>query len=274
MKKFAKILSLLMALALVLTCAACGSKETKEKDDASTEKKTLRVATNAEFEPFESIDKESGELIGFDIDLMKAIAAKIGYEVKFDNMEFEAVIGAVNSGSSDAAISGLTINAKRKKSVDFCDAYYSGAAQILIVGANDTYYTGKTKEELDEQLKNQKIGVCTGFTGQDYAEGDDEWGFAGIEGAKISIYDNVSLAIADLKNGTINAIIMDDSVAKNAANENKDIAKVIDIPLTVEEYGIAVKKGETELIEKINKAFAELKADGTYDKLLKDYGLN
>lgn len=275
MKKFAKILSLLMALALVLTCAACGSSDTESgAKDAASEKQTLRVATNAEFVPFESVDKESGELIGFDIELMKAIGEKIGYEIKFDNMEFEAVIGAVTSGSCDAAISGLTINAKRSKSVDFCDAYYSGAAQILIVAANDTYYTGKTKEELDEQLKNQKIGVCTGFTGQEYAEGDEEWGFKGIEGAKISIYDNVSLAIADLKNGTINAIIMDDSVAKNAADENKDVAKVIDVPLTVEEYGIAVKKGNTELTEKINKAFKELKDDGTYDNLLKKFGLN
>lgn len=274
MKKLSRILSLLMALALVLTCAACGSKETASGSDTDAKKEILRVATNAEFEPFESVDKASGELIGFDIDLMKAIGEKIGYEVKFDNMEFEAVIGAIPSGSCDAAISGLTINAKRKKSVDFCDAYYSGAAQILIVAANDTYYTGKTKEELDAQLKNQKIGVCTGFTGQAYAEGDEEWGFKGIEGAKISIYDNVSLAIADLKNGNINAIIMDDSVAKNAANENKNVAKVIDIPLTVEEYGIAVKKGNTELTEKINKAFKELKDDGTYDKLLKQYGLN
>jgi len=275
MKKFAKILSLLMALALVFTCAACGSEKTESGvKDTENKKEILRVATNAEFEPFESVDKESGELIGFDIDLIKAIADKIGYEVKFDNMEFEAVLGAVTSGSCDVGISGLTINAKRKKSVDFSDAYYSGAAQILIVGANDTYYTGKTKEELDEQLKNQKIGVCTGFTGQAYAKGDDEWGFKGIEGAKISIYDNVSLAIADLKNGTINAIIMDDSVAKNAASENSDIAKVVDVTLTVEEYGIAIKKGNTELAEKINKAFNELKEDGTYEKLLKEYGLN
>ena len=274
MKKLSRILSLLMALALVFTCAACGSEQTASGTDTDAKKETLRVATNAEFEPFESIDKASGELIGFDIDLMKAIGEKIGYEVKFDNMEFEAVIGAITSGSCDAAISGLTINAKRKKSVDFCDAYYSGAAQILIVAANDTYYTGTTKEALDEQLKNQKIGVCTGFTGQTYAEGDEEWGFEGIEGAKISIYDNVSLAIADLKNGTINAIIMDDSVAKNAAEENKDAAKVIDVPLTVEEYGIAVKKGNTELTEKINNAFKELKEDGTYDKLLEKYGLN
>ena len=263
MKNLKKFLALALALCLIFCFAGC-----KEKDDNK-----LIVATNAEFEPFESLDAD-GNLVGFDIDLMNAIAEKLGYEVQYDNMEFEGVIGAVTGGSCDAAISGLTINAKRSKSVDFSDAYYSGAAQILIVAANDTHYTGTTKEELDEQLKNQTIGVCTGFTGQAYAEGDEEWGFTGIEGANVKIYDNISLAIADLKNGTINAIIMDDSVAKNAASENSDAAKVIDIPLTVEEYGIAVKKGNKELLEKINKALAELKEDGTIDELLAKYELN
>ena len=262
MKKIAKILSLLMAIALVFTCAACGESEKK-----------LIVATNAEFEPFESLD-ENNNPIGFDIDLMDAIGEKLGYEIQYDNMEFDGVVAAVNSGSCDAAISGLTINAKRKKSVDFADAYYSGAAQILIVPKNDTHYTGTTKEALDEQLKNQKIGVCSGFTGYFYAKGDDEWGFTAIEGADIKIYENVSLAIADMKNGNIGAIIMDDSVAKEAANENSDAVKVIDTALTVEEYGIAVAKGNEDLLKDINKALKELKEEGKIDELLKKYELN
>lgn len=262
MKTITKILCLALAVCMVLTCAACGESE-----------KILNVATNAEFEPFESIDQESGELVGFDIELMEAIGEKLGYTIKFDNMEFDGVVAAVTQGSCDAAISGLTINAKRSKSVDFCDAYYSGAAQILIVAADDTHYTGKTKEELDEQLKNQKIGVCSGFTGQFYAQGDEEWGFKKIEGADVKIYENISLAIKDLENKTINAIIMDDTVAKEAVAQNPDSAKVVDIALTVEQYGIAVGKGNTELVEEINKAFAELKEDGTYDKLLEKYDL-
>ena len=269
MKKFAKILSILATLAIVLTCVGCGTADT----NSDTGKKVLKIATNAEFEPFESLDSD-GNCIGFDIDLMKAIADKLGYEVRFDNMEFDGVVAAVANGSCDAAISGLTINAKRSKSVDFCDAYYSGAAQVLIVAANDTHYTGTTKEELDAQLKNQTIGVCSGFTGQAYAEGDEEWGFEKIEGANVKIYENVSLAISDLKNGTINSIIMDDSVAKEAASQNSDAVKVIDVALTVEEYGIAVQKGNTEHKYKINKAFSELKDDGVYDDILKQYELN
>lgn len=260
MKTLKKIIAATLALCMLLCFAGCGSSN------------KLLVATNAEFEPFESLD-EDGNCIGFDIDLMKAIAEKMGCEVKFENMEFDGVVAAVANETCDVSISGLTINAKRSKSVDFSDAYYSGAAQILIVAADDTYYTGTTKEELDQQLIGQKIGVCSGFTGQSYAEGDEEWGFEGIKDAKVNIYDNVSLAIADLKSGTINAIIMDDSVAKEAAQNNSDVAKIIDVALTVEEYGIAVKKGNTELKDKINAALKELNDDGTVDKLLEKYDL-
>lgn len=262
MKNLKKILAFVLALCMLCCFAGCGDNGNK-----------LIIATNAEFEPFESLDSD-GNYVGFDIDLMNAIGEKLGYEIQFDNMEFDGVVAAVQSGSCDAAISGLTINAKRKLSVDFSDAYYSGAAQILIVATDDTHYTGTTKAELDEQLKNQAIGVCSGYTGQFYAEGDKDWGFEAIEGADVKIYENIGLAIADIKNGTINAIIMDDSVAKEAVAENSDAVKVIDVALTVEEYGIAVQKGNTELMDKINTALAELVEEGKVDELLTKYELN
>lgn len=270
MKNLKKILAIVLSLCMLAVFAACGDADTSS--DADTAKKLI-VATNAEFEPFESLN-EDNEPVGFDIDLMDAIGKKLGYEIQYDNMEFDGVIAAVNSGTCDAAISGLTINAKRKKSVDFADAYYSGAAQILIVPVNDTHFTGTTKEELDEQLKNQKIGVCTGFTGQAYAEGDEEWGFTKIEGADVKIYENISLAIEDMKNGNIAVIIMDDSTAKEAADKNSDAVKVVDVALTVEEYGIAVAKNNPELLDNINKALKELKDDGTIDSLMTKYELN
>lgn len=263
MKNLKKIFALVLALCMLFCFAGCGEDNSNK----------LIIATNAEFEPFESLDAD-GNYVGFDIDLMKAIGEKLGYEIQFDNMEFDGVVAAVQSNSCDAAISGLTINAKRKKSVSFTDAYYSGAAQILIVAADDQHYTGTTKEELDEQLKNQAIGVCSGYTGQFYAKGDEEWGFAAIEGADVKIYENVSTAIADIKNGTINAIIMDDSVAKEAAAANSADVKVIDIALTVEEYGIAINKDNGDLVEKFNTALAELKEEGKIDELLEKYELN
>ena len=263
MKSLKKILAVVLALSLLFCFAGCGEEEEKK----------LIIATNAEFEPFESLDSDNNP-VGFDIDLMNAIGKKLGYKIQFENMEFDGVVAAVNSGSCDAAISGLTINAKRKKSVNFSDAYYSGAAQILIVAADDTHYTGTTKKDLDKQLENQAIGVCSGYTGHSYAKGDKEWGFEGIKGADIKIYENVSLAIADIKNGTINAIIMDDSVAKEAVSQNSEDVKAIDVPLTVEEYGIAVSKNNDELLKEINKALKDLEDDGTVEKLLKKYELD
>ena len=135
-----KLLALVLTLLLVVTCfAGCA----KKKD----EPKKLLVATNAEFEPFESLTAD-GEFVGFDIDLMNAIAEKMGYEVQYENMEFDGVIAAVANGTTDLAISGLTINAKRAKSVNFSNPYYDGAAQILIVGKDDNYYTGTDKATL------------------------------------------------------------------------------------------------------------------------------
>lgn len=262
MKTLKKILALVMVLAMVLCFAGCGAK----KDD-----KVLKIATNAEFEPFESLDAD-GNYVGFDIDLINAIAEKIGYTVEFDNMEFEAVLAAVSSGSCDIGLSGLTVNAKRAKSVDFSKAYYS-TAQLLIVAADDTYFTGTTKEELDKQLEGKTIGVCSGYTGQSYVEGNADWEFPGIKDAKAKIYENLSLAVTDLKNGNLDAIVMDGPVAKEAVAQNASVAKVIDVPLTVEDYGIAIQKGNTDLKEKIDKALDELIESGEVQKLYDKYDL-
>lgn len=255
------LVAVVMALSLFSGCT---------KDDENT----LKVATNAEFEPWEFL--EDGEIVGFDADLIKLVAEKLGMKVKFENMEFDSVLVSIASGGCDAAIAGLTINDTRKKSVDFSIPYYVGASQILIVREDDTVFTGTTKEELDEQLKNKKIGVCIAFTGEAYAKGDEDWGFPGIEGADVKVYDNVSTAAEDLRNGTIDTIIMDDSVAYNLVESEtfKGVLRVIDIPLTTEAYGIAVKKGNKALLEKIDKALKELEEEGKIEELFKKWNID
>lgn len=255
-----KLLALVLVLAFALSLSACGT--TKE----------LRIATNAEFEPWEFFD-ENEKIVGFDVDLMKAVAEKMGVEVKFEDMPFTSVIASITSGQYDAAISGLTINETRKKSVDFSDAYYSGASQILIVKSDDTVFTGTDKAALDKQLEGKKIGVCSNFTGEAYANGDADWGFEKIKDATVNSYKNISLALADMSNGKVDVIIMDDTVAKEAT-AGKSEYKVIDIALTTESYGIAVKKGNTELLEKINKALKELKDEGKIDELITTWKVN
>lgn len=258
-----KLLALVLAIAMLFCFAGCGTEKTDEK--------VLKIATNAEFEPFESLDAD-GNYVGFDVDLINAIAKKIGYTIEFDNMEFDGVIAAVASGSCDIGLSGLTVNAKRAKSVDFSKAYYQ-TAQLLIVGANDTYFTGTTKADLDKQLEGKKIGACTGYTGESYAKGNADWNFPGIKDADVKSYENISLAIGDLKNGNLDAIIMDGPVAKEAAAKNSDVAKVIDVALTVEDYAIAIQKGNTELKESIDNAIQELIDAGEVQKLYDKYDL-
>ncbi len=262
MRNYKKILCLLISVLMIASFASCAKKD----------ENTLIVATNAEFPPWESLD--NGKVVGFDADLINLIGEKLGMKIKFENMRFEGVIASIPSNKCDIAISGLTINDTRKKSVDFSDPYYA-TSQILIVRNDDTVFTGTTKAELDEQLKNKKIGVCKGFTGVAYAEGDEEWGFVKIEGATINKYENVSLAAEDLKQKNIDVIIMDDTVAKAVVNAstNADKIKVINVALTTESYGIAVKKGNTELAEKINKALKELTEAGELDKLFERWDI-
>lgn len=258
------LVCLLIAVMAISLLAGCSTKD----------ENVLKVATNAEFPPWEFL--EDGKVVGFDADLIELIAEKLGMKVKFENMEFDSVIASISSGTCDVAIAGLTINEKRSKSVDFSTPYFKGASQILIVKQDDEIFTGTSKEELDEQLKNKTIGVCQGFTGVSYANGDEDWGFKAIEGADVKIYDNVSLAAEDLKNGTLDVIIMDDTTAFEvvAADNYKDVLKTINIALTTESYGIAVKKGNKDLKEKIDNALKELEEEGKIEELFKKWKID
>ena len=130
--------------------------------------------------------------------------------------------------------------------------------------------TGKTKAALDKQLEGKKIGVVTGFTGQKYVEGDASLKYAKIKNAKPAVFDNVSLAVAALRNKSIDVIVMDDIVAQkvSAAPANSKAIKAVEVPLTVEKYAIAISKKNPELKAKIDKALKALLDDGTVKKLL------
>lgn len=235
-------------------------------------KGTLKIATNAEFDPMGVL--ENRRIVGADMDIIRAVADKMGMKVEIQNMEFEAVLSALVSKSCDVAVAGLTVNKKRAEQVDFSSAYYK-VSQMLIVRNDDTVFTGATKEELDEQLKGKKIGVCTGYTGQQYVEGDPDWPFEPIENAQAVIYDNISLAIQGLKDKAVDVVMMDDAVAKQAAaaDQNKDAVRIIDVKLTDERYAIGVQKGNTELMEKVNKALEELRSEGEIAKILAKYDM-
>jgi len=262
MKKIIKkvMVTLVLTMTAAFILAGCGAKD----------ENTLTVATNAEFEPYEFL--EDGEYVGFDIDLLKMIADKMGKEVVYQNMDFDGVIGAVQSGTCDIAISGLTITPSRAKSVNFSTPYIQ-AAQYLIVNIDDEIFTGATKEELDAQLVGKKIGVCAGFTGEKYVVGDESLEYEAIADAEAVIFDNISFAVTALKNGSIDAIVMDDipSMKVAASDENKNDIKTIEIALTVEEYAIAVQMDNADLKNEIDAAMQELIDDGSVADLLKKW---
>ncbi len=182
--------------------------------DAS--KDQLVIATNAEFAPFEYLE---GDLCyGVDIEIMKGFADSIDKELVISNMEFDAVLMAVDTDKADIAASGLTKNEAREKYVTFSDSYYN-ANQLIIVKSDDTRFD--SCEDLDaivEVLNNlpagTKIGAQNGTTGKLYIEGDDDWEFDGIKNATAMGYANGALAVQDLLNGNIDFVIIDEAPAK------------------------------------------------------------
>ncbi|MCI8332211.1 MAG: basic amino acid ABC transporter substrate-binding protein [Clostridiales bacterium] len=267
------LLAALMAVSVFSGCQKNDGDNTGSTGESGNEtgKSVLTIATNAEFEPFEFM--QDNEIVGFDIDLINAIAEKIDMTVEIKNMEFDGTVAAVQSGTCKAAISGMTITPKREKAVIFSTPYYA-TTQILLVRGDDDVFTGETKEVLDEQLKGKTIGVCSGFTGESYVNGDEDMGFTGIADAKATVFDNISLAVTALKNKSIDCIVMDNTVAKQAASSagNEDI-KAIDVTLTTENYAIALNKNDEALKEKIDTAINELKDSGKIAELYEKWDI-
>lgn len=244
MKK--KIFTFALAMILVVSClAGCGSQSG-----------SLTVGTNAAFPPFEYIG-DDGNPDGFDVALIKAIGEKMGMKVVIQDMEFDSLVSSIG-GKIDVAIAGMTVTEERKATVDFSDSYYE-AVQSVIVPKGSAIATA-------EDLKNLKIGVQLGTTGEFIA---DE-----IEGASVSAYNKAVDAVNDLNNGRVDCVIVDKNPAEVFGAQFSDKVDVIDgsaFDFEPEYYAIALPKGNTELATKINNALNELKADGTYDALVKKY---
>jgi len=235
------LLSVLVLLSLALSACASGAKTAK-----------VRVATEASYPPFEMVNEQTKELEGFDIELMNAIAKKAGFEVEYQNTPFDSVLSGISTCQFDAAVSAITITEERAKEMAFSDPYIN-AGQITTVEIGNTEITGPA------DLAGKTIGVQLSTTGQIEAEK--------IEGATIKPYDTVDLAFLDLANGQVDAVIADYPTTLNYVAKFKDQIKTTGEIFTNESYGIAVCKNNTDLLDKINKALAELKAEGFLTEL-------
>lgn len=264
MKKNVLVLAAAVCMAAALT--ACGSsKSATETTTAGAADTTTAAAektestggkivmvTNAEFPPYEY--HENDTIVGIDADIARAVAEQMGMELEIQDMAFDSLIPAIQSGKADFAAAGMTVNEDRLKNVDFTDTY-AQAAQVIIV-------TKDSPIASPDDLTGKKIGVQTGTTGDIYA--DD------VENAEVQRFNKGMEAVMALNQGKIDAVIIDREPAKVFVKENEGL-KILDEAFTVEEYAIAVKKGNTELLDKMNAAIKELKESGELQKIVDKY---
>jgi polar amino acid transport system substrate-binding protein len=213
-------------------------------------KPVLKVGTSADFPPFEFQDEKTGAYLGFDIDLIQAVGAAADMEVQIVNTAWDGLIPGLLTGNYDCIVSAMTITDERLKAVAFSDPYFS-AGQVIVTRADDSSI------QTVEDLEGKKISVQIGTTG-DLAASD-------IQGATVKRFNLAPDAIQEVRNGSVPACIIDLAVAAEIAKEYDDIK--FGEPFTMEYYGIAMRKNNTDLIKKINRALASVKASGEYDKI-------
>lgn len=255
-----KLLCLVLSITMALSAIACGTKNSSENAASSnnqsttTASKKLVMCTNAEFPPYEYHD--GSNIIGIDIDIIKKIGEMKGFEVEIMDIAFDACIPAVMNSKADFAMSGMTVTEDRKENVDFTHTYQT-AIQNVIVPSDSTIKT-------IEDLKGKKIGVIEGYTGDLYATEDfgEEY---------ISRYHKNTDGFQSLKSGRIDAFIIDDQVAKALVAEDGGDYKILDSAYALEEYAIAVKKGNKEILDMLNSAIDEMKSNGELQKIIDKY---
>ena len=219
----------------------------------------VTVGTDAAYAPFES-ENEKGEVVGFDIEVVQAIAAKAGVEVKFLNTPWEGIFNTLAQGDRDMLVSAITITEERKQTVDFSDPYFD-AQQLIAV-------RGDSKIANFAALKKLKVGVQNGTTGDEVVSK-----LQGKGSANIKRFESTPLALKELEAGGVDAVVADNGVLVHYVNNNTDakFKTINDTSFETENYGMAVKKGNTELLAKLNKGLADIKADGSYDAIYTKY---
>ena len=275
-----KLSAMLMAGAMMMSLAACGSSASSASSEAvSSEAASSEVAssaassdaasaaelttvtpgkltmsTNAAFPPYESTD-DNGNFVGIDIDVATAIAEKLGLELQVDDMDFDAALLAAQNGKSDLVMAGVTVTEDRQLVMDFSDSYATGIQSIIVKEDSDV----ATPDDLADKM----IGTQRGTTGYIYCSDDfgDE---------HVTPYDDGLTAVQALVNGQVDAVVIDNAPAKEFVAANPGL-KILDTAYAEEDYAIGVAKGNTAMLDAINGALEELKNDGTLQAIIDKY---
>ncbi|MDE2048983.1 MAG: basic amino acid ABC transporter substrate-binding protein [Betaproteobacteria bacterium] len=251
------------ALLTTLLLVACGkpAEAPAAGPDAGTTAaaKVVVVGTDAAYAPFES-QNEKGEIVGFSVDLMNAVARKAGLTVKFVNTPWEGIFNALTQGDRDVLISSITITDERKQTMDFSDPYFD-AQQLIAVRADSP-----VKAFAD--LAKLKVGVQTGTTGDDVVTK-----LLGKNSTSVRRFESTPLALKELDAGGVDAVVADNGVVINYVKNNGagKLRMVSDATFKPEQYGMAVRKGNAALLARLNQGLAAVRADGTYAKIYDKY---
>ncbi|MBE5802929.1 MAG: basic amino acid ABC transporter substrate-binding protein [Clostridiales bacterium] len=250
-KKLVAIIAVLLVAVIAVVAIVMNNK----KGEPAAQDAVVIVATNPEYPPFEYVEGE--QTVGYDIDMFDAIAKKAGFEYQIEAMDFDAVTSAVAANENTVGLSGISITDERKLSVNFSEGYIN-AGLVVIVKADSGYETA-------DQLKGKKIGVQLGTT-SDFAAEE----ITGTE--NVAQYKTFLNAIMDLQGNKVDAVIIDKPVGQAIMASLKDDSLVmVDMGLQADWYGIEVNKNNTELLDKINAALAELQQEGFFDELAQKY---
>lgn len=273
-----KLLALTLVLLMVLGLfAACNTDKVNPSENGATPNNTtgtntdntedelktiedgkLIMSTNAAFPPYE-MTTDDGGFEGIDVEIAQAIAEKLGLELEILDMDFDAALLAVNEGKSDIVMAGVTVNEDRKLVMDFTDSYATGVQVVIVKEGSDV-----TMDNLGEKM----IGAQRGTTGYIYASDTPENG--GYCEDHVTAYDNGATAVQALINGQVDCVIIDSAPAAEYVKDNAGLT-ILEGEWVTENYAIGCDKGNTQLVEAINKALTELIADGTVQKIIDKY---
>lgn len=271
-KKITLIVSLIVVAALAITVfAACGKKDTttpsddtSSSSDSGSAKKTLTLATSADFPPYEYMEGKNFK--GIDIEVAGLIAEKLGCELVVSNMNFNSILNAVQSGKADMGMAGLTVTPDRLESVDFSDSYATGVQVLIVKDGSSITSVDDLYDESKGLGEGLKVGVQLSTTGDIYLSGDVSDGKTKVE---VKQFAMGAEAVAALSSGKIDAVLIDNEPAKSFVAANEGL-KILDGEYAVEDYAIAFAKN-SELKDQVNTALKELIADGSVKAIVDKY---
>ncbi|HIU63310.1 MAG TPA: transporter substrate-binding domain-containing protein [Candidatus Caccalectryoclostridium excrementigallinarum] len=278
-----KKLLIVIAVVLVAVVAAVGLTACVDLagmgPDEIKEYGTLVIATNAEFEPFEYFDKDGKTIIGWDMDIARELARLLGVKVDIQHMEFDSVLSAVSTGRAHIAMAGISINPTRDETVDFSENVFD-STQMIIVRSDNT----DIQDAFD--LEGKVVGGQNGTVGLQLAQMSEDWAYDFDDEGNVLLdspilgkpaqakgFQSGALAVTDLINGKLDAVILDkypaEAIVSKAENAGK--VKILETPVFEDAYAFAVSEGNKALADWINSAIAEMKESGFWEQNMTKY---